>query len=126
LLFPFVQSAEEARRAVAAIALSAGRDSRRRRGLARTRYGRIPDYFKRAAEQNSASSSRSRPARRSLHREIAAVEGVDGVFIGPATCRGFRPSNNWQRPEIWSAIIDAGQKIHRPENRQASVRAEED
>ena len=82
LLFPFVQSAEEARRAVAATRYP----PRGIRGFAGTtranRYGRVADYAKRAAEEicvlvqcetrkavaDIAAIARGRGCRRHLHR----------------------------------------------------------
>jgi len=43
---------------------------------------------------------------------IAAVEGVDGVFIGPndlAADMGYL--GNWQHPEVWKVMEDAAKRI---------------
>jgi len=112
LLFPFVQSAEEARRAVAATRYP----PKGIRGVAGTvranRYGRVPDYVNRAADEICVLVQVE--TRRSLDaiEEIAAVEGVDGIFIGPADLSAdFGRHNKWAEPEIWNAILDAGRRI---------------
>jgi 4-hydroxy-2-oxoheptanedioate aldolase len=59
--------------------------------------------------------------------EIAAVEGVDGIFIGPADLSAdYGHPNDWQRPEIWSAIIDAGQRIQKAGKSVGFLSARED
>ena len=45
---------------------------------------------------------------------IAAVEGIDGIFIGPADLSadlGF--PNDWDRAEVWPVILDAGARIRK-------------
>lgn len=84
LLVPFVQSAEEAARAVAATRYP----PRGVRGVASVhranRYGRVPGYFERADEEMCVLVQlETRAAVEALER-IAAVDGVDGIFIGPS------------------------------------------
>ncbi|HLQ88440.1 MAG TPA: HpcH/HpaI aldolase/citrate lyase family protein [Xanthobacteraceae bacterium] len=127
LLFPFVQSADEARRAVAATRYPPN-GIRGVAGLTRaTRYGRIPDYFKRAeAEISVIVQVETRKAVAAIE-EIAAVEGIDGIFIGPADLSADHGHpNNWQRPEIWSAIIEAGQRIQKAGKSAGFLSARED
>jgi 4-hydroxy-2-oxoheptanedioate aldolase len=83
ILFPLVQTAEEAKRAVASTRYPPGGI----RGVAgSTRaagYGRTPDYLKRAdSEMCVLVQVENRTGVQNLEA-IAAVEGVDGVFIGP-------------------------------------------
>jgi 4-hydroxy-2-oxoheptanedioate aldolase len=84
LLVPFIQNADEAARAVAATRYP----PRGMRGVASVhranRYGRVSDYFKRADDEMCVLVQlETRPAVEALE-EIAAVDGVDGVFIGPS------------------------------------------
>jgi 4-hydroxy-2-oxoheptanedioate aldolase len=84
LLVPFVQSAVEAERAVAATRYP----PRGIRGVASVhranRYGRVPGYFDRADDEICVLVQlETRPAVEALE-EIAAVDGVDGIFIGPS------------------------------------------
>ncbi|HZI82693.1 MAG TPA: HpcH/HpaI aldolase/citrate lyase family protein [Casimicrobiaceae bacterium] len=84
LLFPFVQSAEEAKRAVAYTRYpSAGV-----RGVAAmhrgSRYGTIAEYQKRAHEEICVIVQIETTTAFDQIEAIAAVPGVDSLFIGPA------------------------------------------
>ena len=84
LLVPYVQSAEEARRAVA----SARYPPAGTRGVAATiranRYGRVTDYHGRANGEICVLVQLETREAVSRLEEIAAVDGVDGLFIGPS------------------------------------------
>src|SRR5215207_1462733 len=84
LLVPFIQSAEEAARAVAATRYP----PRGIRGVASVhrsnRYGRTPDYFKRSDDEMCVLVQLETRVAVDALEEIATVEGVDGVFIGPS------------------------------------------
>jgi len=84
LLFPYVQNAEEARRAVA----STRYPPEGIRGVAvaarASRYGRTPGYLTKAnSEMCVLVQVETRTALDQLEA-IAKVEGVDGIFIGPS------------------------------------------
>ena len=112
LLFPFVQSAEEARRAVAATRYPPDGI----RGFAGTtranRYGRVKDYAKRAAEEICVLvQCETRKAVADIPA-IAAVEGIDGIFIGPADLAAdMGHLADTQHAEVQAAILDAGKRI---------------
>lgn len=84
LLFPMVQSAEEAERAVR----STRYPPRGVRGVSLSqrgnRYGRVTDYLERVGEEICVLVQIETRQALSRVREIAEVEGVDGVFFGPA------------------------------------------
>ena len=84
LLIPYVCSAEEAKAAVAATRYPPA-GVRGVAGTTRaTRFGRVKDYAKRAHEEICVLVQvETKPALDQLEA-ICAVEGVDGVFIGPA------------------------------------------
>src|SRR5690606_30704559 len=84
LLIPYVQNAEEARAAVAAMQYpSAG--IRGVSGVTRaTRFGRVANYGKIAAEELCLLVQVETGEALEEIEAIAAVEGVDGIFIGPA------------------------------------------
>jgi 4-hydroxy-2-oxoheptanedioate aldolase len=83
LMFPFVQSAEEARRAVAATRYPP-HGIRGFAGTSRaTGYGLRPDYHSRSGEEVCVVVQVETREALEAAGEIAAVEGVDGVFIGP-------------------------------------------
>ena len=83
-LVPFVQDADEARRAVTATRYP----PLGIRGVAvatrANRYGRVTDYLQRANEEICIHVQlETRTALANLE-SIAAVEGVDGLFVGPS------------------------------------------
>ena len=84
LLVPYVESAEEARRAVAAVRYPPG-GIRGVAGLTRaSRFGRVPGYLTGAPDELCLLVQVE--TARALHEieAIAAVDGVDGIFIGPS------------------------------------------
>ncbi|WP_029556189.1 aldolase/citrate lyase family protein [Xanthobacter sp. 91] len=82
-LIPMVQNAEEARAAVAATRYPP--DGIRGYAVASraTRFGRIGDYFTRYADEMCVLVQVETMEALEKVEEIAAVPGVDGVFIGP-------------------------------------------
>lgn len=84
LLFPMVQTVEEAERAVAATRYP----PRGIRGVSAatraTRFGRVTDYVRRVEAETTVLVQLESRAAVERATEIAAVDGVDGVFFGPA------------------------------------------
>ena len=84
LMFPFVQNADEARRAVAATRYP----PEGVRGLAgtsrATRFGTTPNYFKNANQQIGVIVQIETPQAIEQLEAILDVAGVDASFIGPA------------------------------------------
>jgi 4-hydroxy-2-oxoheptanedioate aldolase len=108
LLVPYVQTEEEALAAVAATRFpSAGV-----RGVASvtraSRFGRVSHYANRAHEEICVLVQiETREGLDNLEK-IALVEGVDGVFIGPADlAAGLGHLGNPQHPDVQAAIKDA-------------------
>lgn len=84
LLVPFVQNAEEARAAVAATRYPPA-GGRGVAGTTRaTRFGRVKDYARRAHEELCVLVQVETQTALDQIEAICAVDGVDGVFIGPA------------------------------------------
>jgi len=114
LLLPYVQSEEEARRAVAATRYPP-QGVRGVSGCTRAnRYGRVKDYFKRVHDEVCVLVQVETRAAMANLEAIAAVEGVDGVFIGPndlAADMGYL--GNWQHPEVWKVMEDAVKRIRK-------------
>jgi 4-hydroxy-2-oxoheptanedioate aldolase len=114
LLFPFVQSADEASRAVAATRYP----PKGIRGVAGTtranRYGRVKDYPERVEGELCVLVQVETQQALGEIEAIAAIDGIDGLFIGPADLSASMGYiGDWQRPEIWQAIIAAGQRIRK-------------
>jgi 4-hydroxy-2-oxoheptanedioate aldolase len=108
LLVPFVQSADEAARAVAATRYP----PRGIRGVASVhranRYGRVADYFARADDQICVLVQLETRVAVDALEAIAAVEGIDGVFIGPSDlAASLGHLGNNAHPDVRSTIEDA-------------------
>ncbi|WP_193334788.1 HpcH/HpaI aldolase family protein [Devosia beringensis] len=84
MIVPYIQSADEARAAVASVryppAGIRGIGGATRAG----RFGRIPDYLHRASEEICLLVQAETKDAIAVIEDIALVDGVDGVFIGPA------------------------------------------
>ena len=112
ILIPYVQSEEEARNAVAYTRYP----PEGLRGVAgttrATRFGRVKDYARRAHEELCVLVQiENRAGLESLER-IAAVEGVDGVFIGPADLHAsLGYPGETANPEVMPIIDDAIRRI---------------
>jgi 4-hydroxy-2-oxoheptanedioate aldolase len=84
LLIPYVQNEQEAKNAVAYTRYPL-EGMRGMGGSTRaTRFGRIEGYAKRAHEEICVLVQVETPAAMDNIEKIAAVDGIDGVFIGPA------------------------------------------
>ncbi len=83
-LVPFVESAEEARRAVSATRYP----PQGIRGVAvsqrSNRYGSVPDYLKHINEHICVMVQIESLAGVAAVKEIAAIDGVDSIFVGPS------------------------------------------
>jgi 4-hydroxy-2-oxoheptanedioate aldolase len=107
-----VQNAAEARAAVAATRYPPNG----LRGVAvlhrANRYGRIQDYLQRVQDELCVLVQiETRSALQDLEA-IAAVEGVDGLFIGPSDLSAaLGHLGNPDHPEVRAAIEDAGRRI---------------
>jgi len=114
LLIPYVQSLEEAKNAVAYTRYPP-EGVRGVAGASRaTQYGRVKDYHKIAHKELCVLVQvETRKAMASIDA-IAAVEGVDGVFIGPndlSADMGYL--GNWQHPEVWKVMEEAAKRIRK-------------
>ncbi|MBH2862992.1 4-hydroxy-2-oxoheptanedioate aldolase [Serratia marcescens] len=113
LLIPMIQNAEQARDAVRATRYPPHGVRGVGSALARASRGnRVPDYLQQADEQMCVLVQiETREAVKNLDA-ILQVEGVDGVFIGPADLSadmGF--AGNPQHPEVQRTIDDAIARI---------------
>ncbi len=112
VLVPFVQSAEEARQAVAATRYP----PRGIRGVSvghrGNRFGRLPTYMKNAEQVICLLVQLETRAALAQIEEIAATEGVDGIFIGPSDLAAdLGHLGNAGHPEVQAAIADACGRI---------------
>ncbi len=112
LLFPYVQTPEEAKRAVAATRYP----PQGIRGVTvvgrASRYGRVAGYLTKANEEICVLVQVETRAALDQLEAIAKVEGVDGVFIGPSDlAASLGHLGNPQAPEVQKAIEDAGRRL---------------
>ena len=117
-LIPMVQNAEEARAAVAATRYPP--DGIRGYAVASraTRFGRIGDYFTRYADEMCVLVQVETMEALEKVEEIAAVPGVDGIFIGPGDLSAsmgllHQPTH----PKVVEAIEDGLRRIRAAGNR---------
>jgi 4-hydroxy-2-oxoheptanedioate aldolase len=112
LLFPYVQNAEEAKRAVA----STRYPPQGIRGVSvaarASRYGRVPGYLGKANDEICVLVQvETREALKELEA-IAKVPGVDGVFIGPSDlAASLGHLGNPAHPEVQEAMHDAVKRL---------------
>ena len=115
LLVPMVESAEQARELVRAIHYPPKGVRGVGSALARaSRWNSIPDYLDKADEQMCLLVQIENQEGLANLDAIASVEGVDGVFIGPAdlsASMGFR--GNPGHPDVQAAIEDAIARIQK-------------
>lgn len=112
LIVPFVQSAEEAMRAVAATRYP----PRGVRGVAvvvrASDFGRVPQYLENAHQDTCLLVQLETRAALQELEAIAKVEGVDGMFIGPSDLAAdMGHLGNSRHPEVQAAIRDAVKRI---------------
>jgi 4-hydroxy-2-oxoheptanedioate aldolase len=112
LLIPFVQDAQEARNAVAATRYPPHGVRGYSAAARASDYGRVKDYAKRCEEQLCVLLQVETPDALANIESIAAVDGVDGIFIGPgdlSASMGYlgQPTH----PEVVAAIEDAIARI---------------
>ena len=108
LLFPYVQNAAEAAAAVAATRFPPHGNRGVSGGSRGAGYGLWPDYFKRYAEEVCVIVQIETVEALGQLEQIAAVPGVDGVFIGPADlAAAMGHLGNLQHPDVHKAIDEA-------------------
>lgn len=84
LLLPNVDSAEEARQIVAATRYPQGGIRGVSLAQRSNRYGRIPNYHQQAERDICVVVQIESPAAVQAAEDIAAVEGIDALFVGPS------------------------------------------
>lgn len=112
-LIPYVQNAEEAKAAVEATRYPKYGGVRGFAGTSRaTRFGRIKNYFDRAHEEICVLVQVETVEALGEIEKIAAIDGVDGIFIGPgdlSSSMGYL--GNQTHPEVVKTIENALRRI---------------
>ena len=108
LLFPFIQNAAEAAAAVAATRFPPKGVRGVSGGSRSSQYGQTANYFRDAEAQICVIVQIETVEALAEIEKIAAVPGVDGVFIGPADlAASMGHLGNAQHPDV-QAAIDGG------------------
>jgi len=113
LMLPFVQTAEEAKAAVSYMRYPPDGV----RGVAAvhrgSKFGRVPDYLKRANEQVCTIVQLETPEAIERLPDIAAVAGVDALFVGPGDLSAAMGHiGNVAHPEVQALIEKAAKDCH--------------
>lgn len=104
-LIPFVESVDEARQAVAATRYP----PQGMRGVSvsqrSNRYGTVPEYFKNVNDHMCVMVQIESTAGVAAARDIAALDGVDCLFVGPSDlAAGLGHLGNAGHPDVQAAI----------------------
>ncbi|WGV15024.1 HpcH/HpaI aldolase family protein [Fuscovulum ytuae] len=112
ILVPYIQNAEEAARAVSAVRYPP-HGTRGVAGITRaSRYGAVDRYIARANDEICLLVQVETAEALTNIESIAAVPGVDGIFVGPAdlaASMGFPGDTG--APEVKAAILEAIRRV---------------
>jgi 2-dehydro-3-deoxyglucarate aldolase len=111
LMFPMIQSAAEAKAAVAATRYP----PHGVRGIAAvhraSRYGTVPAYLKTASAEICVIAQIETPEAMAKLEEFAAVDGVDALFVGPGDLSGAMGHlGDIANPKVQAALADAAKR----------------
>jgi 2-dehydro-3-deoxyglucarate aldolase len=105
-LIPYIESADEARRAVAATRYPPAGVRGVSVSQRSNRYGSVADYFKVVNDNIAVMLQIESRAGVAAAAAIAAVDGVDGLFIGPSDlAAGYGQLGHPTHPEVQAAMV---------------------
>jgi 4-hydroxy-2-oxoheptanedioate aldolase len=112
LLFPMIQTVAEAEQAVAATRYP----PRGVRGVGATTrangFGRYSDYFDRVEDETTVLLQIETRSALALATDIAAVDGVSGIFFGPADIAAdMGLLGQPLHPDVWEAIMPVAKAL---------------
>jgi 2-keto-3-deoxy-L-rhamnonate aldolase RhmA len=113
VLFPFVQDAAEAAQAVRATRYPP-EGIRGMAGLSRaSRFGAVADHFRTANSRIGVIVQLETPAALDQLEAIAAVPGIDALFVGPTDLSGSmgHPGDS-QHPDVQRAVADFARRCN--------------
>lgn len=112
LLFPMVQSVEEAQAAVAACRYPPNGMRGVAGALRANNFGRITDYYAKADGETAVLVQVETRSAVAQALEIGQVDGVDGVFFGPADIAAdMGLLGQHMSDEVWDFILPAARKL---------------
>ena len=77
------------------------------------KFGRVTDYFERVENETAVLVQIETREALSRTAEITAVDGVDGVFFGPADIAAdMGLLGQAAHPDVWAAIGEAARVVH--------------
>lgn len=112
LVFPMIQTVAEAQAAIAATRYPP-RGVRGVSGMTRaSRFGRVTDYFARVEEELTVILQIETQAALAVASDIGAVDGVSGIFFGPADIAAdMGLLGDPMNPKVWEAIWAAARPL---------------
>lgn len=112
IIVPYIQTVEEAELAAAAVDYPPHGIRGVSGGSRSSLYGTVPDYFKNARNEICLIIQIETVAAMQNLEEIAAVPGIDGIFIGPADlAASMGHAGNPDHPDVVDAIVTAMRRI---------------
>lgn len=112
LLFPMVQSVQEAQAAVAACRYPPQGVRGVAGSIRANNFGRITDYYARAGDETAVLVQVETRAAVAQALDIGQVGGVDGVFFGPADIAAdMGLLGKHMSQEVWDLILPAARKL---------------
>lgn len=113
LLFPMIQNADEARRAVAATRYPPEGVRGMAGGSRAARFGTVRDYLRTANQTIGVVLQLETPGALARLEEIAAVPGVDALFVGPGDLSGSMGHvGNTTHADVMETMADAARRAH--------------
>ncbi|MEJ6404308.1 HpcH/HpaI aldolase family protein [Yoonia sp. 2307UL14-13] len=112
LLFPMIQTVEEAQKAVAATRYPP-KGIRGVAGATRaSKFGRITDYLDRVDDETTVILQLESAAAIAKAEDIASVDGVSGIFFGPADIAAdLGLVGQPMHPDVWALIKPAAKRL---------------
>lgn len=112
LIVPYVQTVEEAELAAAAVDYPPGGIRGVSGGSRASRYGTVPGYFETARDEICLIVQIETVEAMDRLEDIAAVPGIDGLFVGPADlAASMGHPGNPAHPEVMEAITSCMRRI---------------
>ncbi|QFU09651.1 4-hydroxy-2-oxo-heptane-1,7-dioate aldolase [Rhodobacteraceae bacterium THAF1] len=112
LIVPYVQTVEEAKLAAAAVSYPPEGVRGVSGGSRSSMYGTVPGYFQKARDEICLIIQIETVSAMDQLEDIAAVPGIDGIFIGPADlAASMGHPGNTGHPDVVEAILSAMKRI---------------
>jgi 4-hydroxy-2-oxoheptanedioate aldolase len=112
LVIPMIQSVEQAKNAIAATRYPPHGFRGVAGGSRATNFGRITDYFQRADQEITVILQLETVAAIACAEQIADLDGVDGIFFGPADIAAdMGHLGNPMHADVWALIKPMAAKL---------------